>query len=74
MTAPPKTRFEMLMDANDKEIEERRTKMAQLAWFEKREQWVRALVGAVEDAPIQQDCGYDEWRMLVDWEMENRKP
>lgn len=42
---------------------------AKLAWFEKREAMVRALVGAVEDIMLAELA---EWRALVDWEMENR--
>jgi hypothetical protein len=41
----------------------------ELKRFRDREPYVRALVGAVEDAEITQVDG--EWRLLVDWEMDH---
>jgi hypothetical protein len=45
-----------------------------LAWFEQRETYVRALIGAVEDSGVFRDEAQDEWRMLVSWEQDNKKP
>lgn len=44
------------------------------AWYEAREGFVRALIGAVEDAGVFRDEAQDEWRLLVLWEQDNKKP
>lgn len=47
---------------------------AQLSWFENREGYVRALIGAVEDSGVFRDKAQDEWRQVVLWEEDNKKP
>lgn len=67
---------------NDEDFEKRAAEFraenerlkATLDWYEKREGYVRALIGAVEDSGVFRDEAQDEWRQVVLWEQDNKKP